>query len=49
MVNWLNSLFTIPTQYQFITYLILGTLVIICVSLVYGFLVGMISSVFTRR
>jgi hypothetical protein len=49
MLNWLNSLFTIPTEYQFISYLILGTIVVISVSLVYGFVVGMISSVFSRR
>lgn len=49
MVEWLNRLFTIPTQYQFLIYLILGTIVVISVSLVYGLVVSMISAVFQRR
>lgn len=49
MVEWLNSLFTIPTDYQFITYLILGTIVVISVSLAFGLIVSTISAVFNRQ
>lgn len=49
MVEWLNQLFTIPTQYQFLIYLILGTIVVVSVSLVYGLVISMISAVFNRR
>lgn len=49
MVEWLNTLLYVPSQYQFIVYLILGTLIVISVSLVYGLVVSMISAVFSRR
>lgn len=49
MVEWLNTLLYVPSQYQFIVYLILGALIVISVSLVYGLVVSMISAVFSRR
>lgn len=49
MIEWLNTLLYVPSQYQFIVYLILGTIIVISVSLVYGLVVSMISAVFSRR
>lgn len=49
MVEWLNTLLYVPSEYQFIVFLILGTLIVISVSLVYGLVVSMIAAVFSRR
>ena len=49
MVEWLNSILVIPAEYSFLFYLILGTVIVISVSLVYGLVISMISAVFSRR
>lgn len=49
MIEWLNTLLYVPSEYQFIVYLILGTVIVISVSLVYGLVVSMISAVFSKR
>lgn len=48
MVEWLDNLLTFPVEYEFIKYLLLGVLVVISVSLAYGLITSMISSIFNR-
>lgn len=49
LVEWINQFLTIPGEYDFILYLILGSIVFFTIVLFYNLITGIIFSFFSRR
>ena len=49
MLEWLDSLIVFPAEYLFIKYIVVGVLLVVCVSLAYGFMTSTFSAIFNRR
>ena len=49
ITSWLDNLVSFPSDFQFLKYLIISSLVLMSVVLLYGLVVSVISSLFNRR
>lgn len=49
LIEWLDTLISFPEDYLFIKYIVLGVVVIVAVSLSYGLIISIFSSIFNRR
>ena len=48
LVDWINQFITIPGEYDFILYLILGSIVFFTILMFYNLITGLIFSFFKR-
>lgn len=49
LIEWFDSLLPIPADYEFLKYLILGTVVVFGVLLFFGTISSLFSAIFGRR
>lgn len=48
ITDWLDEILVFPSDFEFIKYLLLSVIVVISVSLAYGFFAGTFSAIFKR-
>lgn len=49
MFAWLEEFITFPADFEFFKYIIAGVLIIVCVSLAFGFITSTFSAIFNRK